>query len=38
MNVFLDRRSIRSYKADEVPEELINKLLEAAMYAPSARN
>lgn len=38
MNVYLDRRSIRRYKSDEVPKDLIQQLLEVAMYAPSAKN
>lgn len=29
------RRSIRKYKSDAVPEELIQKVLEAGIYAPS---
>jgi nitroreductase len=32
------RRSIRKYKSDPVPKELIAKLLEAATLAPSASN
>lgn len=32
------RVSIRKYKADEVPEELLMKVLEAGRLAPSARN
>jgi len=32
------RRSVRAYQAKPVPEELIEKLLAAAMSAPSARN
>jgi nitroreductase len=32
------RSSIRSYKADPVPEELVNKILDAARWAPSWRN
>jgi nitroreductase len=32
------RRSIRKYQEKHVPEELIQKLLAAAMQAPSARN
>ena len=32
------RRSIRTYLDRPVPEELIEKLLAAAMQAPSARN
>jgi len=32
------RRSIRSYKAEPVPEEKLKKVLEAARLAPSAHN
>ncbi len=32
------RRSIRKFTGKDIPDELITKLLEAAMYAPSARN
>ena len=32
------RRSIREYLDKPIPEELVNKLLAAAMAAPSARN
>lgn len=38
MDAIYTRRSIRKYKEDQVPEELINKLLEAAIQAPSATN
>ncbi len=34
----LTRRSIRSYKHEKIPQEKIDKILEAAMYAPSAMN
>ena len=34
----LNRRSIRKYKAQQISEENINKMLKAAMYAPSAMN
>jgi len=34
----LNRRSIRKYINKPVPNEIIDELLEAAMYAPSARN
>lgn len=37
-DIIFNRRSVRKYKPVPVPEELINKLLEAAMYAPSAMN
>lgn len=32
------RRSIRKFKPDPVPDELINKILEAARWAPSGAN
>ena len=32
------RRSIRKFTGKEIPKEVVTKLLEAAMYAPSARN
>ncbi|MHA1636695.1 MAG: nitroreductase family protein [Candidatus Thorarchaeota archaeon] len=32
------RRSIRTYKKDEVKEELAREIIEAATYAPSAKN
>ena len=31
------RRSIRKYKADPVPEELLEKVLEAGMWAPTGK-
>jgi nitroreductase len=33
-----DRRSIRRYGGDPVPQEKIDKVLEAAIWAPSANN
>lgn len=38
MKNILTRRSIRSFKADAVPEELLEQILQAALYAPSAMN
>jgi nitroreductase len=39
---FLDlvkkRRSIRSFRTDPVPDEYVNKIIEAARYAPSGAN
>jgi len=32
------RRSIRAFKRDTVPEKILNKILEAAWWAPSAGN
>ncbi|MFQ5711146.1 MAG: nitroreductase family protein [Candidatus Geothermarchaeales archaeon] len=33
-----ERRSIRSFKPDTIPDETLNKILEAAQWAPSAGN
>lgn len=38
MRAILSRRSIRQYKPEPVPDELITELLQAAMSAPSAKN
>ena len=38
MDVIKKRRSIRKYKKDPVPKEIILKVLEAARLAPSAGN
>lgn len=38
IEAILTRRSIRHYTERSVPEELIYKILQAAMNAPSARN
>ena len=41
MNAFenlLTRRSIRQYKQDPIPEEVLNKILEAGTYAPTGMN
>ncbi len=38
MEAIKGRRSIRKFKKQEVPEENINQLIEAASYAPSAGN
>ncbi|NVM00939.1 MAG: nitroreductase family protein, partial [Candidatus Helarchaeota archaeon] len=32
------RRAVRDIKKDDVPDELIHKVLEAASYAPSPEN
>jgi len=34
----LERHSVRKYKQEEVPEELIKEVIEAARLAPSANN
>ena len=36
--VIKGRRSVRTYKSDEVDENLIRQCIEAATYAPSAKN
>lgn len=33
-----NRRSIRSYKADSVPEEYITEVIKAGQFAPTAKN
>lgn len=38
MDAILSRRSIRDYTKDVIPKEIINKLLQAAMSAPSSKN
>lgn len=38
ISAILNRRSIRKYLKKDIPEELIEQLLRAAMYAPTARN
>jgi len=37
-SVIRGRRSIRAYKPDEVPEELVREILDEARWAPSWRN
>lgn len=34
----LTRRSVKKYKSDEVPQELIEKIVEAGTFAPTGRN
>jgi nitroreductase len=38
LEVIFNRRSIRQYTSEEIPENTIEILLKAAMYAPSAVN
>ena len=33
-----DRRSIRKYKSDKVEKEIIEKIIDSAIYAPSWKN
>lgn len=37
-NVILQRRSIRKYKEDPIPEDILHRSLEAARWAPSGKN
>lgn len=34
----MPRRSVRSFKPDQIKDEELNKILEAAIYAPSGMN
>lgn len=36
MEVLLTRRAVRKYKAEQVPEELLEQVLKAGTYAPTA--
>ncbi len=38
IDVILSRRSIRKYERKDIPQEILNKILEAGRQAPSARN
>ena len=38
LNNLLERRSIRRYKDTQVPDELLDKVLEAGLYAPTGMN
>jgi len=38
LDIIKDRRSIRAYTSDRIPQEKLEKLIEAARLAPSARN
>lgn len=38
LNVIKNRRSIRRFQGKKIPEEIINKLIEALIWAPSAGN
>ena len=38
MNNLLNRRSVRSYKPDQVPDEVLDQVLQAGIYAPSGMN
>ena len=38
LNGLLERRSVRSFKKEQIKEEELQKVLQAGMYAPTARN
>jgi len=38
LEVMRDRRSIRRFKPDQIPKETLDRLIEAATWAPSASN
>lgn len=38
MNTLLNRRSIRKYQTTQVPDELLDQVLEAGLYAPTGMN
>ena len=35
LKTLLERRSCRSYKPDPIPQEVLDQILEAGMYAPT---
>ena len=38
IELLLNRRSVRKYKKDKIPQETLQRILEAGRYAPSASN
>ncbi len=38
IDVITSRKSIRRYKPDPIPDEMIDKILEAARWAPTGEN
>ena len=36
--IFKNRRSVRKFKPEQVPDDLLDAVLEAGIYAPSAMN
>ena len=38
IHTILNRRSIRKYTKQSIPEEILNQILLAGTYAPSAKN
>src|SRR3990172_9809540 len=38
LDVLVSRKSIRRYKPDPIPDEMLDKILEAARWAPTGKN
>ena len=38
LEIIKSRRSVKKYKSDPVPKELLEKIVEAGTYAPTGRN
>lgn len=38
INTILARRSVRRYKNDDIPEEKLEKILQAGLLAPTSKN
>jgi len=38
LDIIKNRRSIREFKKGEIPEDIIEKLIDAIIWAPSAGN
>lgn len=38
LNVIKQRRSVRRYKADPIPDDVLRRVLEAARFSPSGKN
>ncbi|MBW1774500.1 MAG: nitroreductase family protein, partial [Deltaproteobacteria bacterium] len=38
IDILMSRKSIRRYKPDPIPDEMIDKILEAARWAPTGEN
>ena len=35
LNILKTRRSIRKFKSDEIPQEILDQIIEAGTYAPT---
>lgn len=38
INVIKNRRNVRKFKPDQIPDSMLNEILECTILAPSARN